>query len=737
MKLRYIFICVFIHILSHSQSVFDTGIRTIEIFFSEPNWNDTLDLYYMNNLDQRLLADSILIDGIADQDVGVKYKGSALFNLNHNKRPLNLKLDYINNGQSIDGYNVLKLSNGFSDPSLVREILGYEIAREYMPAPQAAYASVYINSVWYGIYVLVQSIDNDFTNENFYERKGPFFKAQNNSIQISGCNNNPLGIWQFYSDSNCYARPYEMISSNDWTDLQNFTDTFNNHFLHVENILDIDRTLWMMAFLNLTVSLDGPINSIPHNFYMFKDNNSRFSPVLWDLNQSFGTFTSGFPNPVNITMLQELDVFHESTNQENKMCNKIFSNDRYKRMYIAHMKTIINEQFSSNNYLIKSQQFQNIIDSLVFLDPNLFYSYSDFSSNINNTVSSGNNSVYGISELMADRINFVQSLPEYNAIAPTISVLNSGSELPHSSFYITADIQNADYVYLGYRFKFSDKFEKIEMYDDGNHGDLNSNDGIYGIGVSVDARDIQYYIYAENNDAGIFSPERAEKEFYQIPIVSGLVINEIMASNLSSVNDQSGEYDDWVELYNGGNSSINLDGFYLSDNENDLYKWSFPNVTINPDDYLIIWCDTAGSSQSGLHTTYRLSADQEEVYLTDPSGLVIDTVHFVNMPQDISYSRIPNGVGVFDYQNHTFGFENTILSFEYEFEENKKMRVYPNPTNDRIYVLDAFGDHITIYNSLGQQILKTPRVSSISIKGFNQGVYYIKSGNSVSRIIKK
>ena len=132
---------------------------------------------------------------------------------------------------------------------------------------------------------------------------------------------------------------------------------------------------------------------------------------------------------------------------------------------------------------------------------------------------------------------------------------------------------------------------------------------------------MQYYIYAENNNTGIFSPERAEKEFHKLPVIGGLVINEVMASNTSVIADQNGEFDDWVELYNNNSFSINLNGYYLSDNENDLLKWSFPNVSIAPNSYLIVWCDTAGNTQTGLHTNFRLSSDQEEVYLTDPLGL--------------------------------------------------------------------------------------------------------------------
>ena len=78
---------------SFSQDVFDIGIRDIEIFFSEPNWDDTLDVYYANDLGQRLIADSVLIDGISDQDVGIKYKGNSSYNINNVKNPLNIRLD--------------------------------------------------------------------------------------------------------------------------------------------------------------------------------------------------------------------------------------------------------------------------------------------------------------------------------------------------------------------------------------------------------------------------------------------------------------------------------------------------------------------------------------------------------------------------------------------------------------------------------------------------------------------
>ena len=731
MKKIYIFLfLILISFFSFSQNVFDIGIRKIEIFFSEPNWDDTLDVYYANDIGQRLIADSVIIDGEVDQDVGVRYKGNSSYNINNAKNPLNIRLDYVHNGQSIDGYNALKLSNGFRDPSFVREVMTYEMAREYMPASKATYANVFINSIWNGLYTCVQSVDDDFTNEHFYERRGPFFKVENTGISIPGCFGT-LGILNYYSDTNCYQRAYEMQSTNDWTKLSDFLDTLNNYFSEIENVMDIDRTLWMIAFENLTVCLDGPINSIPHNLYLFKDNNGRFSPVLWDMNMAFGTFKNGLPQPVTTQDLQELDIFHGSTNNQNKMCTQMFSSDQYRRMYIAHMRTILNEQFANNNYSTRALQLQTIIDSSVNADPNGFYTHTEFISNINSSVGT-QNSIVGITELMGSRISFIQSLPEFTATPPTISNIAStpSNPTPHTNVTISAQITNATDVFLGYRFKFHDAFTKTAMVDNGT--------GLYSAAIDVDARDVQYYIYAENNDAGIFSPERAEKEFHQLAVVDNLVINEIMASNISAIADQSGEYDDWVELYNGNNFSLNLTGYYLSDSENDLTKWSFPNVSISPNDYLIIWCDTAGNTQAGLHTTYRLSADQEEVYLTDPNGTIIDAVHFVNMPNDVAYARVPNGTGTFIHQGETYEANNQNISGITNMNISSKMRVYPNPSNNRIYILGADGD-LSIHNLIGQEVFSdyVDNTISVDISNWNAGVYLIKTNNKTVKIIKQ
>jgi len=456
--------------------------------------------------------------------------------------------------------------------------------------------------------------------------------------------------------------------------------------------------------------------------------------LLWDMNMAFGTFTNGLPSPVTNADLQELDIFHNINDASNKLTTQMFSSDRYKRMYVAHMRTILNEQFVNNNYSTRASQLQQLIDADVNTDPNTFYSYTDFTDNTSTSVAN----IIGISELMNTRTSYLQGLSEFTANPPAINSISTNpfAVLPHTSVSITAAISNANYAYLGYRYTFADKFEKLEMYDDGMHGDGTAGDGVYGATINLDARDVQYYFYAENTDAGIFSPQRAEKEYHQLPVVGGLVINEIMAGNVGAVADQNGEYDDWVELYNGNNFSLNLNGYYLSDNENELTKWAFPNVTIPANGYLIVWCDTAGNSQSGLHTTYRLSADQEEVYLTDPTNTVIDAVHYVNMITDKGFARVPNGTGAMQYQTHTYNDINQNSTGITDVNVSGKMRVYPNPSNNRIYILGAKSS-ISIFNVMGQKIFCKEKINSIDISSWENGIYFVKSENSVVKIIKQ
>lgn len=124
---------------------------------------------------------------------------------------------------------------------------------------------------------------------------------------------------------------------------------------------------------------------------------------------------------------------------------------------------------------------------------------------------------------------------------------------------------------------------------------------------------------------------------------SGLVINEFMADNDGAVPGPYSTFPDWIELYNGGNTPIDLSGMCLTE---DLTNppWRFPNGTIlAPGEFLIVW-GNRGSGPGMLHTNFSPNANGGTLTLLAVDGTtVIDQVTFKKQIRDVSYGRIPDG----------------------------------------------------------------------------------------------
>ncbi len=741
-KVTTIIIAICISLASFGQELYDMdNVTTIEIYFPQSSWDQILDNYYAADLDERLIADSVVINGSMKDSVGVKYKGNSTYNSNNAKNPINISLDYIQGNQDYQGFRTLKLSNGKNDPSFVREVMSYEIGRKYMQAPRSNYAKVYVNGDFHGVYSSSESINKDFQNDHlFADPDNTRFKCNpENNFGGNGSSLEYLG-----TDSASYYDYYELKSDAGWQDLIDLTYTISNDAENIEGVMDVDRALWMLAFNNVLVNLDSYTGPFRQNYYLMKDDNGRMNSILWDLNECLGGFemvNSGGGGPPSISDLTDLDPLIRQDDSEYPLLQMILNNPTYKRMYIAHMRTILNENFANGWYDTRGEELQALIGPAIEDDVNAFYSYSEFTTNLNSTVNSGTgpgSSTIGIVELMGDRISFLQSHEEFTFTPPTIGTIASSPTqiTPYTTPSVTVSVTNASSVYLGYRFRPQDIFTKAEMFDDGAHDDGSAGDGVYGINISVDARDVQYYIYAENTDAGIFSPERAEHEFHYLPVVGDLVINELMASNVAAVADQDGEFDDWVELYNSGITDVNLDGYFLSDNENNLGKWQFPNVSIPANGYLVVWLDGHAGLQAGLHTGFKLSADGEELFLSTANLYVVDAIFYGALSSDMAFARIPNGSGPFVTQDHTHNYNNETANFIEAITSTFK--VYPNPSRLQFVIEVSFAEDIRVFDLLGKEYLHLQNVQNrvnVNTASWASGMYVVKISNEVQKII--
>jgi hypothetical protein len=123
-----------------------------------------------------------------------------------------------------------------------------------------------------------------------------------------------------------------------------------------------------------------------------------------------------------------------------------------------------------------------------------------------------------------------------------------------------------------------------------------------------------------------------------------------MAKNVAVIADPQGEYDDWIELKNITDRTIDLTGMYLSDRPDNPLKWRFPDGTaIGPGEYLLVWADEDGRDEPGLHANFKLSSRGETVWLFDTienGHALLDSATFEGLAGDQSCGRYPDGIGV-------------------------------------------------------------------------------------------
>ena len=135
--------------------------------------------------------------------------------------------------------------------------------------------------------------------------------------------------------------------------------------------------------------------------------------------------------------------------------------------------------------------------------------------------------------------------------------------------------------------------------------------------------------------------ERSAAASAPVRLQEGAVeISEAMSRNSLYYPDEDGEYCDYVELHNRSEESVNLEGWYLSDSLSKLKRWSFPEVTIPADGYLVVHCSGKNRTKDSahLHTDFKLSGDGESVFLIRPDGQTVSTAQLPALAQNQAWS---------------------------------------------------------------------------------------------------
>lgn len=261
-------------------------LRTLFLEFEDPDWEQEMMDFYHTDVD---MPAKLTVDGKTfAEPVGVHFRGatSFMFVPKGKKHSINLAINFLGKDQRIAGYRTLNLLNANSDPTYLRSILYYHIARQYTVAPKANYMRVAINGESWGAYVNVEQFNSDLTKENFGSDGGTRWKTP-------GSPGGRAGLAYQGDSADSYKRSYELKTKDTpkaWADLINLCKVLNTTPIDklekaLEPILDIDGTLRFLAVDKALINNDGYwVRSSDYSIY--QDPKGKFHILPQDANET-------------------------------------------------------------------------------------------------------------------------------------------------------------------------------------------------------------------------------------------------------------------------------------------------------------------------------------------------------------------------------------------------------------------------------------------------------------------
>ena len=684
-------------------------------------------------------------------NVGFRLRGNT--SRYSRKKSFKLSFNTFEKGRKWQGVEKINLNGEHNDPTVSRARFCFNLLREMgVPAPRANHVQLYINGIYAGLYANIEHIDEEFVDSRFGNNDGNLYKC------TWPADMNYLG-----DDPDLYKylkgdeRAYDLKRNeeeDDYSDLANLIDVLNNTPVDelpcaIEPIFNIDILLKSIVFDILSGNWDGPLFN-KNNFYLYNNEETgRIEYIPFDLDNTFGI------DWFSIDWATRNMYIWGHPDEPRPLYWRILEVPEYLNRFSFFMDQTIQNIFTEQNLFPKLDFIRDQVAPFIEADP--FYSLDygfdmeDFMKGFDEMVPF-NHTKRGIKEFISLRHESTKvQLPPIDYI-PYLKDVHVEQVSTSLEFTIQVQVEedNAlEKVEFCFKTNSEGAFQCVELRDDGNYPDSLRGDGIYGAAVMIEKPEIFYYIQAldDSGQSGIFPAcGNINREVVQASDRT-LAINEFMASNDTTIADEFGEFDDWLEIHNYGEESLQLGGLYLSDNFNNPTKWAFPDTSIDAGGFMIVWTDD-DSTQGPLHTTYKLSAGGEYIGIFDSdenSNALIDGVEFGEQVTDQAIGRIPNGTGEFQLVEATPGSSNEPITSIFAIDDiDISYSIGPNPTSQTISLIsNEIMDralHVYISDAFGRQVFNGPWQNSLDIdmSGLSQGMYflYIVDDHSVVQIEK-
>lgn len=696
------------------------------------------------------LADFIFDNGdIRDtiEDVGFRFRGNT--SRHSQKKSYKISFNTYEKGRKFYGIEKMNLNGEHNDPSVIRSKLCWDLLREMgVPAPRANHIDLYVNGSFFGIYINVEHIDEEFVNSRFGNNNGNLYKCLW-PADLNYLGSNP----DLYKKMAGDRRVYDLrtnTAEDDYTDLAHFIGILNNTSMwdipcELEKVLNVDNILRAIAFDILSGNWDGP-HFNKNNFYLYRNtDNGKFEYIPYDLDNTFGI------DWFNIDWARRNIYNWGNENESRPLFYKVISHPEYRNRLSYYLDLFVKTIYNETYLYPYVDEIRSSISPSIMDDPfrplDYGFSFQDFM-NSYNTELDANHVKFGLKPFFSIRMQSTIDQLEDANISPIISDVKREINYSSGSIEVSAkvvDDSGLDWVRVCFSGDQS-TYECIDMLDNGSFPDLEAGDNIFTAAVSVDdfSGNFYYYVQAMDDDGFDYrNPYCTDLSIEFGETNKTLVINELMADNKTIIADEYGEYDDWVELYNAGTGQIFLGDKYVTDDQQNPLKWKLPNIWIQSGEFLLFWADDDEEDQGDMHLSFKLSKDGEYFGVYDIIGLesvLLDGVFFGKQEEDISFGRLPDGEGDFDFLNPSPGAPNMPLGLE-EVNTGNTL-IFPNPSADRITIKSLFAlDKIQIFDEQGklfyQEMKRGQKEFSLLVKTWKPGTYLIRlTGGGHSSINK-
>jgi hypothetical protein len=580
------------------------------------------------------------------------------------------------------------------------------------------YASTYLNGEYWGIHAVKERLNIHYLEEKYNLNRDSIAFLGNEGNLLDGTKEDSAAyraLVDFARNNNLNNQTYfDSITSQ--IDIDNFT----NYFISEIFLGNADWPNSNIKFWRKRSQSNSPMN---------EGHDGKWRWLLFDLDGSFG----GTCNDIYVTFntlnwaLRDDPDFEKYT----ALFRNLIDNNNYKTDFINRTCDLINSSFKASITRTKLQSVKSKID----LDIDNHIDRWRYPS-IANTLINRYNEVPNTEQweyLTAQMDTFLMERPHYvrkhmfdewglsDSVRLQVDVNDQDMGKVKVSSIIIEDglegVPSGLYPWTGVY--FSDLLIPLKAVPEEG----------YRFVEWIETGETDQTIYITLNSDSLFTAKFEPDPNYVS--LQPLVINEIQSSNSNTYSDEFEQADDWIELFNPNDKVISLKGYYLTDEPSAPRKYAINNdLYIPANSHLVIWCDD--ENEQGLnHTTFKLNKLGDFIGLVSPNETYIDSISFGPIFSDYSLGRKSDGNEEWvTFQFPTPNAPNEI--FVSDTLPSSDLVVYPNPNEKGILYFSRIING-AIYNSSGSVVLNFNSSKQISTLGLNQGVYYLKTDEGITR----